>query len=66
MKPTKLAGAARWYRAQGNVEVAEDLEFVLAKKGRCKRCGRLVTDPRSVVDSIGPECRRKDQPPALR
>jgi hypothetical protein len=60
MKPTKLADAARWYRAQGKVEVAEDLEFVLAKKGRCKRCGRLVTDPVSIERGLGPECVKKE------
>jgi hypothetical protein len=62
MKPGKVADAARWYRGQGNVQAAEELEYVLAKKGRCKRCGRLLTDPKSVADSIGPECRKKAAP----
>lgn len=27
-----------------------------ALKGRCRRCGRTLTDPASVEQGIGPEC----------
>jgi hypothetical protein len=38
---------------------AEGLEQKLASSGRCVRCGRALTDPKSVAGSIGPECARK-------
>jgi hypothetical protein len=38
---------------------AEEVEQKLAANGRCVRCGRALSDPKSVQDSIGPECRRK-------
>jgi hypothetical protein len=38
---------------------AEELEQKLASTGHCIRCGRALTDPKSVQDSIGPECRKK-------
>jgi hypothetical protein len=62
MDPGKLADAARYYRRMGQLTIAQHWENELAKAGRCKRCGRLLTDPRSVADSIGPECRRKGLP----
>ena len=62
MKPDKIAKAAAYYRAQGQLEQAHFYEVLLAEQGRCKRCGRLLTDPLSVADSIGPECRKKGEP----
>jgi hypothetical protein len=59
MKPGRLAYGARWARQQGNVEKAEALEAELAKAGRCKRCGRLLTDPHSIERGVGPECVKK-------
>jgi hypothetical protein len=61
-KPGKLAAQAAYWRAHGRADVAERLERELAGAGRCVRCGRALSHPRSVADSIGPECRRKEQP----
>jgi hypothetical protein len=61
MKPGKVADAARWYRRQGNVQAAEELEYVLAHVGRCIRCGRLLTNAVSVDRAIGPECRARER-----
>jgi hypothetical protein len=54
MRPGKLSYQARWHRLHGNTEAAERIEAELAKAGRCRRCGRTPTDPKSVADSIGP------------
>jgi hypothetical protein len=62
VKPGKLADAARYYRSRGRWEQAHFYETILTEQGRCKRCGRLLIDPLSVADSVGPECRRKEQP----
>jgi hypothetical protein len=59
MKPDKIAKAAAYYRAHGRFEQAHFYETILVEQGRCKRCGRLLTNPLSVADSIGPECRAK-------
>lgn len=32
-----------------------------AGSARCARCGRILTDPRSIADGIGPICKRKIQ-----
>lgn len=32
------------------------LEAVLAKRGRCRRCGRELTNPVSIARGVGPEC----------
>jgi hypothetical protein len=57
--PTKLAKAAAYWHARDRHEIAERFEVELRGQGRCVRCGRTLTDPRSVADSIGPECRRR-------
>ena len=60
--PAKMAAQAAWYRAHGDTYTAERLEAKLVQVGRCKRCGRGLTDPRSVKRGIGPECeRQRDQ-----
>jgi hypothetical protein len=60
MKPGKLAYQARWHRVRGNAEAAERIEADLARLGRCKRCGRTLSEPQSVSLGIGPDCRRKE------
>jgi hypothetical protein len=57
--PAKIAAQAQWYRAQGDVDTAERLEAKLVVVGRCKRCGRGLTDPASVARGIGPDCRNR-------
>lgn len=37
---------------------ADEVEAVLAQLGRCRICGRTLTDPVSVRLGIGPDCRR--------
>jgi hypothetical protein len=59
VKPAKLADAARHYRRTGQHERAHFYETVLIEQGRCKRCGRLLTDLVSVERGIGPECVKK-------
>jgi hypothetical protein len=54
--PTKVARRARYWRLRGRVGAAERIEEELADAGRCRRCGRLLTDPVSVERGIGPEC----------
>jgi len=44
--------ADQWDDARGQ------LEALLDQWGRCRVCGRLLTDPQSVKARIGPECRR--------
>jgi hypothetical protein len=56
MKPGKLAKAAAYYRRQGAHEQAHFYETILVEQGRCRRCGRLLTDPASVERGVGPEC----------
>lgn len=33
--------------------------YAIRHEGRCGRCGRALTEPRSLECGIGPECRRK-------
>lgn len=40
-------------------EIGDALEAVLAKRDRCRLCGRALRDPVSVCLGIGPECARK-------
>lgn len=32
--------------------------YTLKHANRCGRCGRMLTDPESITDGIGPECRK--------
>ncbi len=57
--PQKTAQAAQYYRLHGKAEQAERLEAALTASGRCKCCGRRLTDPQSVNAGIGPECAAK-------
>ena len=54
--PAKLAGQAAYWRAHGRGDVADRLEAQLVGDGRCRRCGRALTDPVSVERGVGPEC----------
>lgn len=45
-------------RAQDRLEVVA-LEAALDEGARCSSCGRELSDPRSVVRGVGPECSRK-------
>jgi hypothetical protein len=60
-----MAAQAQWYRARGDVATAERLEAQLKVIGRCKRCGRGLTNPTSVRRGIGPECWTKEPTPWL-
>jgi Family of unknown function (DUF6011) len=54
--PVKGARIARWYRANGRTELAEAIEQELAATGRCRICGRPLSDPVSVERGVGPDC----------
>jgi hypothetical protein len=55
-RPAKTARAAAYYRLHGRDDQADRLETELRGAGRCTRCGRTLTDPRSLAAGIGPEC----------
>lgn len=38
-----------------------DLERALNEVGRCRRCGRTLTDRRSVERGIGPDCEQEER-----
>jgi hypothetical protein len=59
VKPTKAALAAAYWRARDRAEVAERIEADLVRAGRCRRCGRLLTDPVSIERGVGPDCTKK-------
>ena len=61
--PAKLARQAAWHRHHGRHGDAERLEHVLVAAGRCRRCGRALSDPASVTAGIGPECQRQKEDP---
>ena len=63
--PTKVARQAVWLRQRGQVADAERLEAALRMIGRCRRCGRGLTDETSVRRGIGPDCWRKDIEPLM-
>ena len=63
--PSKLAAQARYWRARGRDDVAERLEAQLVAFGRCRICGRALSDPVSVERSIGPECAAKERQPMI-
>jgi hypothetical protein len=68
--PAKAARKLAWVtaqlqraRARGDLVEADQwdaaraaLEAILAQWGRCRICGRLLRDQRSVRAGIGPEC----------
>jgi hypothetical protein len=54
--PGKQAETAARLRAVGRVERAEMLERQLVALGRCKHCGRKLTDPISIERGIGSTC----------
>ena len=58
--PTKLAERARYWRLHGRTDTAEALEAELVAAGRCRICGRILTDPESIAAGIGPDCRSKE------
>jgi hypothetical protein len=57
--PAKTARQAAYWRRHGRPDIAQTLEAALAAAGRCRRCGRTLTDPVSVEAGEGPECRAK-------
>jgi len=57
--PAKVAMAAKYYRLHGRPDLADRLEAELLAAGRCRRCGRRLTDPTSLVVGLGSECRRR-------
>ena len=58
-RPSKLARQAAYWRDHGRPDNADRLEAALAAEGRCRWCGRLLTDPESVSRGIGPDCLAK-------
>jgi hypothetical protein len=57
--PSKLARRAAYLRANGRLDDADRLEVALVAEGRCRSCGRPLTDPESVRLGIGPDCLTK-------
>lgn len=67
--PGALARQAAWHRAQaeggpeeqrGDHEAkAERIESELSRLGRCRRCGRTLSDPASVADGLGRDCKAR-------
>ena len=57
-----------WRLSEIGARVAEraraELESIRTSSGRCRRCGRVLTDPRSVRRGIGPECYGREPEPA--
>lgn len=67
-KVRHLEQHARAARARGSDEYADQLErqaSTIAERlngaGRCSRCGRELSDPRSVQRGIGPECVKRQE-----
>lgn len=61
-RPTKLAAQAVWHRQQGRTDIADRFELMLTNMGRCKACGRTLTDPDSIRRGVGPGCAAKGHP----
>lgn len=59
MTPAKMALAIKYYRARGRDDLADQLEAELTSAGRCRRCGRPLSDPVSIERGIGSDCWRK-------
>jgi hypothetical protein len=55
-QPTKLAQQAAHYRQLGLDDIADRFQEQLRTTGRCKRCGRPLTDPASIERGVGPDC----------
>jgi hypothetical protein len=55
----KWAARAAWYRERDNLVEAARYEERLNNMGRCKVCGRQLTDPDSIERGIGPMCNTK-------
>ena len=65
-RPTKMAARAAWYRLNGRADEAVRLEEALVAVGRCRRCGRTLTDPDSLSRGIGPDCIKRSNPSSER
>ena len=59
LAPGRVARYAAYYRQRGQDDSAELLEARLVGAGRCKRCGRELSDPVSVERGVGPDCWQK-------
>lgn len=62
--PAKVDRQAAWLRERdlpGDIHSAERLEAALVMIGRCRRCGRGLTDPTSVKRGVGPDCVKKGE-----
>jgi hypothetical protein len=60
--PAKLARLAGYWRRRDRPDVAETIEADLVAAGRCRKCGRSLSDPVSIAAGIGPECASKEEP----
>ena len=57
--PGHLARAAKYYSDHGREAEAQRAEAQLTEAGRCKCCGRRLTDERSLAVGIGPDSAAK-------
>jgi hypothetical protein len=57
--PGQLAKAVRYYRSQGREAEARRAEQQLQSVGRCRICGRTLSDETSLRLGVGPECRSR-------
>jgi hypothetical protein len=55
-----MARAIAYHRLHGRDDLADAFEAELALAGRCRRCGRALSDPESVRRGVGPDCYLKD------
>ena len=58
--PQKRARQADYWRRHGRPDVAERIEVEPAQAQRCRRCGRVLSDPASLEAGVGPECATKE------
>jgi hypothetical protein len=54
--PGRQAETAARLRATGRLERADKLERQLVALGRCKHCGRKLSDPVSIERGVGSDC----------
>jgi len=54
--PSAKAFAWFWRQLQAGVELPKQLKVY--HEGRCGRCGRTLTVPKSIESGLGPDCRK--------